>query len=161
MATVGVAQTASGVVIFGEEERGESAIGGILAKKAIHRLQEALRLVQSDGALAAQIGLEVGHQESGGDSFSRDVPDDESEAFAAQIEKIVVVATDLASLMANSCVFQGSERRQGLREEPGLNFFRNFKFLGSAAFRLKLLSDGPALRFDRAGHFVEADQRER
>src|SRR5438034_3448621 len=41
---------------------------------------EALWLIQSDGALAAEIGLQIGHQESSGDSFSGDVADDEAEA---------------------------------------------------------------------------------
>src|SRR5712664_602714 len=70
MATIGVAQAARGVVILGEEEGGEGAVRRVLAKELVHGTQEALRLVQSDGALAAQIGLKIGHQESGGDSLS-------------------------------------------------------------------------------------------
>src|SRR5713101_928586 len=70
MAAIRVTQPARGVVIFGEEESGEGAVRRILAKELVNGAQEALRLIQSDGALAAQIGLKIGHQESGGDSFS-------------------------------------------------------------------------------------------
>src|SRR5229473_1766848 len=66
MAAIGVAQVARGVVVFGEEESGERAVGRIVAKELIHGAHKALRLVQSEGALAAQVGLEIGHQESGG-----------------------------------------------------------------------------------------------
>src|SRR5437879_13911877 len=70
MAAIGVAQAAGGVVIFGEEESGESAVRRVVAEKLVHRTQEALRLIESESALAAQIGLQIGHQESGGNSFS-------------------------------------------------------------------------------------------
>src|SRR6266849_2378185 len=78
MAAIGVAQVARGVVVFGKEESGERAVGRIVAKELIHGAHKALRLVQSEGALAAQVGLEIGHQESGGNSFSGDVADHES-----------------------------------------------------------------------------------
>src|SRR6266446_6106378 len=71
-------EVARGVVVFGEEESGERAVGRIVAKELIHGAHKALRLVQSEDALAAQVGLEIGHQESGGNSFSGDVADHES-----------------------------------------------------------------------------------
>jgi hypothetical protein len=40
--------------------------------------------------------LQVGHEESGGDAFAGDVPDDEAEFVLAEIEEVVVVASDLA-----------------------------------------------------------------
>src|SRR5258708_2395825 len=70
VAAVGVAQTAGSVVVLGEEKSGEGAVGSVVAEELVHGAQETLRLVQSDGALAAQVGLKIGHQESGGDSFS-------------------------------------------------------------------------------------------
>src|SRR2546422_7888425 len=79
MAAIGVTQAAGGVVVFGEKEGGERAVGSVVAEKLVHGTQEALGLIESDGALAAQIGLEIGHQESGGDSFSGNVADDEAE----------------------------------------------------------------------------------
>src|SRR5712664_1678200 len=84
MTAIGVTQATRSVVIFGEEQGGESAVGSVVAKELVHGAQEALRLVQSDGALAAEIGLKVGHQESSGDSFSGDVADHEAQTAAAE-----------------------------------------------------------------------------
>ena len=100
MAAIGIAQAASGVVIFAKEESGERAVGGVVAKEMVHGAHEALGLIESDGALAAKIGLQIGHQESGGDAFSRDVADDEAEAAAAEIEEIVIVSANLVGLEA-------------------------------------------------------------
>ena len=73
--TVGVADTASGVVIFGEEESGEGGIGGVGAEKLIDRAQEAVRLIESEGALAAQVGLKIGHKESGSNALAGNIGD--------------------------------------------------------------------------------------
>ena len=158
MAAVGIAEAASRVVIFGEKESGEGAVGGVLAEKLIDRTQEALRLIDSDGALAAKIGLKIGHQESGGDALSGNVADDEAEAVAAEIEEIVIVTTDLAGLVTNPGVFEGLERREGSRKETRLNLFGDFEFLGCAAFGFELGSDRAALGFDGVRDFVEADE---
>src|SRR5216683_6755639 len=64
MAAVGVAQTAGSVVVFGEEKSGEGAVRSVVAEELVHGAQETLRLIESDGALAAQISLKIGHQES-------------------------------------------------------------------------------------------------
>src|SRR5437016_5779221 len=83
MPAIRVAQAAHAVVIFGEEKCGEGAVRRILTKQPVHRAQEALRLIERDGALAAEIRLQIGHQESGGDSFSRDVADHQTEPLLA------------------------------------------------------------------------------
>jgi hypothetical protein len=83
MAAVGVAQTARGIVIFGEKKSSEGTVGGVLAKELIHGTQKTLRLIDRDGALATQIGLQIGHQEGGGDPFPGNVPNDKAEAFAS------------------------------------------------------------------------------
>src|SRR6266699_2155559 len=159
MAAIGVTQAAGVVVIFGEEESSESAVGRIFAEELIHGTQEALRLIEGDGALAAQIGLQIGQQESRSDSLSRDVGDQETEPLLAETEEVVIIATDFASLDAKSRIFKGLERRRGLREEPGLHLFGNFKLLRGTAFGFQSFSKGAALRFDGLGHLVEADQR--
>src|SRR6267143_2051686 len=100
MTAIGVTQATRSVVIFGEEQGGESAVGSVVAKELVHGAQETLRLIQSDGALAAQIGLKVGHQESGGDSFSGDVADHEAKPLLAEIQEVVIIAADLESLDA-------------------------------------------------------------
>src|SRR6266478_4211916 len=73
MAAIRVTQVACVVVIFGEEESGERTVGRILTKEPIHGAHQSLRLIESDGAQAAQVGLEIGHQESGGDAFSEEL----------------------------------------------------------------------------------------
>ena len=83
MAAVGVAQAARGIVEFREKQCGERAVRGVLAKKLVHGAQQALRLVDSNSALAAQIGLKIGHQQRRGDSLTGNVADDEAEALAA------------------------------------------------------------------------------
>src|SRR5467141_252709 len=159
MAAIGITQAACRVVVFAEEKGGEGAVGSVVAKELVHGAQEALRLIQSDGALAAEIGLQIGHQESGGDSFSGNVADDEAEPLLAEIQEVVIIAADFESLDADSRVFQGLERRECLREEPGLHLFGNFEFLDGAAFGFLFVSEGAALLFDGVGHFVEAHQR--
>src|SRR5229473_3913363 len=159
MAAIGKAQAAGGVVVFGEEESGEGAVGCVVAKELIDGTKEALRLVESDGALAAQIGLKIGHQESGGDTFPGDVADDETDTLAAEIQEVVIIATDFASLDAQAGIFEGFEWRLRLGEEPGLDLFGDFDFLRGAAFGFQPPGEGAALRFDGVGHFVEADQR--
>lgn len=102
MAAVGVAQASRGVVVFGKEECGERAVRSVVTEELIYRAHQALQLVQGDGALAADVGLQIGHQEGGSDPFSGDIADDESEPLPAEIEEVVIVATDFARLDANS-----------------------------------------------------------
>src|SRR6266851_1473930 len=159
MAAIGVTQVANGVVVFGEEECGEGAVRRVVAEELVHGTQKALRLIQSDGALAAQIGLQIGHQESCGDSFSRDVTDHEAEAFLAEIKKVIIIAADFASLDAKAGVFKSFQGRLRLGEEPSLNLFGDFEFLGDAALGFQPPGKGTALRFDSLSHLVEAHQR--
>src|SRR5882762_3545388 len=159
MAAIGIAQAACRVVVFGEEEGGEGAVGSVVAKELVHGAQEALRLIQSDGALAAEIGLQIGHQESGGDSFSGDVADDEAEAVAPETEEVVVITTDFAGLNTKAGVFEGFERWLLLREEPGLDLLGDFDFLRSATFGIQPLGKSAALGFDGVGDLVETHER--
>src|ERR1700737_4133043 len=121
MAAVGVAEAAGGVVVVGEEDGGVGGVGGVLKEEAGDGLEEELRLGAGGGELAAEVGLEIGHEKSGGDAFAGDVADDESEALVAEGEEVVVVAADVAGLDADAGVVEGFERRQGLGEEAGLN----------------------------------------
>src|SRR5271166_2172283 len=121
MAAVGVAQAAGLIVVFGKEERRVGAFGGVLAEEAVDRTQETLRFLDRHGALAAQIGLKIGHEEGGGDPLAGDVAYYEAKALLAQSQEIVVIATDLEGLNAASCVIQGFQARQMLGEESSLN----------------------------------------
>lgn len=111
MATVRIAKTARGVVVFGEEECGESGVSGVIAEKLIDGGEQTLRVVHGDGALAAEIGLKIGHEKSRGDAFAGDIGDDEAEAILAEVEKVVVVATNVAGGKTESSKFQRFESR--------------------------------------------------
>ena len=87
MAAVYVAETPRGSVVLGEEESGEGGVGGIVAEELVHRSQKAMRLVEGDGALATQIGLEIGHEKSGGNAFAGNVGNHEAEAFVPRCRK--------------------------------------------------------------------------
>ena len=156
MAAIGVAQAARGVVKFGKEKGGERAVRSVVTEELVHRAHQTLQLVEGDGALAAHIGLQIGHQEGGSDSLSGDVPDDEAEALLAEIEEVVIVATDFAGLDADAGVFQGFERRLGLREKTGLDLLGDFDFLGGAAFGFLFLDNRAAMGFDGVSYLIEA-----
>src|SRR6266571_840663 len=159
MAAIRVAQAADGIVIFGEEKGGKGAVGSVVAEQLVHGTQEPLRLIESDGALAAQISLQIGHQESGGDAFSGDVADDEAEALLTEIEEVIITAADFASLDAKAGILKSFQGRLPLGEEPGLNLFGDFEFLGDPAIGFQPVGKGAALCFDGLGHFIEAHQR--
>src|ERR1700751_6147527 len=101
MAAVDVTQAAGCVVVLGEEKRGEGTAGSVLAEKLIHGAEESLGLIQCDRRLAAQIRLQIGHQQSRRDAFSGNVADHQTQTFAAQIEEIVIIAANLPCLVAN------------------------------------------------------------
>src|SRR6266567_3978234 len=88
VATICIPQAPQFIVIFGEEECGVGAVGRILVEKPIDGPQEALWLTQSERrerpapvrcALVVQVRLQIGHQESSGNSFSRNVADHQPE----------------------------------------------------------------------------------
>ena|ERR1700739_1779129 len=119
-----------------------------------------MRLGESDGALAAKMSLKIGHEESGSDSLAGDVRDDHAEAFAAEIEEIVIIPADVASLETEAGKFKRLEGWQSLRKKAGLHLLGNLELLRGAALGFQLFSDGTALRFDGMGDFIETDERE-
>ena len=159
MAAVDIAEAAGGDVVVGEEERGEGAVGRVLREELVDGAEEALGLVR-DGALAAEIGLQIGHKESGGDAFAGDVADDEAEAVRAEVEKIVIIAAYSAGGKAAAAIVEGVDRWTRLRKEAALDFVGDFQFLGGAAFEIEFGGGGAALGFEGVGDFVEADEGE-
>ena len=79
MATVRVAQIPGARINIGEEEGRVRMIGGVFKQQVVHRFQKSLRIVGRDGALAAQVGLQIGHQERSRNAFSRNVGQYESQ----------------------------------------------------------------------------------
>src|ERR1700741_5015590 len=110
-------------------------------------------MIQSDGGLAADVCLQVGHQKSGGDGFSKNFADDQAECSLAEIvfaevEKVEVIASHFPSLQAKTGIFEGLRLGMDLREQPGLHLLGDFEFLGNTALRFKLLGECAALGFD-------------
>lgn len=158
MAAVDVADAAGDVIVYGEKQRREGTAWGVFAKKLIDGAEKTLRVVASNDALAAKIGLQIGHEQGGGDALAGNIADDEAEAVVAEAEKVVVVAADLAGLMANSSVIEGAELGEVLREEPRLNAGGDFNFLGGPALGFEAFLMGPALGLDRVSDFVKAHE---
>src|SRR5579864_4360562 len=161
MSAVGVTQGAGAVVEFSEEQSGVSAFGGVLVEQLVDGTQEALRVIESDRALAAQVGLQVGHEEGGANSLPGRVADDQAETILAEVEKIVVVAADLVGLNATAGIFESVEARQGLRKQASLHALGDFQFLRGAALGFELLFGKAALGFDFADKVVAADEGKR
>ena len=57
MAAIGIAETSRPVVVFGKEKRRVGVIRGVFVEEPVHRLEEPLRIVHRNCALAAQIRL--------------------------------------------------------------------------------------------------------
>ncbi len=160
MSAIDVADKAARDVVIGEEERGESAVGRVLGKELIDCAQEALRLIERNSALAAEIGLQIGHQERGGDAFAGNVADNEAEPAGAEIEEIVIIAADGARGKAVAGVIERGNRRTDLRKKAALDFVGNFEFLGGAAFGFEFCGSRAALGFESVRDFVKADEGE-
>src|SRR4051812_49359110 len=160
MSAVGIAEALRLVVVFGEEERGVGTLSRVVIKQLIDRSKQALRVVQRDDSLAAQVGLQVRHQKSGGNSLACDVAQDESDAILAEMKEVVVVAADLASLDADSGVVEGPQWWERLRKEARLDLFGDVEFMSGAPFRFEFGCGGTALCLDCLGHFVKAHQGE-
>src|SRR5882762_1585628 len=92
--------------------------------------------------------LEIGHQEGCRDAFAANVADHQPKLIAAELEKIVVIATYVAGLDTNGCVFQGGKSGMCLWEEPRLDVPGELQFLAQAMFGLRPFGMGAALCFD-------------
>jgi hypothetical protein len=160
MAAVGVAEAAGGVIVVGEEDGGVGGVGGVLEEEAVDGLEEELGLVAREGELAAEVGLEIGHEKCGSDAFAGDVADDEAEPLAAEGEEVVVVAADVAGLEADTSVVEGFERWESLRKEAGLDLAGDLELLCGTAIGFDLRDGELAFLLDLAGEFIGANQLE-
>src|SRR5262249_8069467 len=123
---VRIAQATQSVAIFAKKERRKGAVRGVLVKKSMHRMQEALRLFQKDrdkrpaGISRRRIEkmtLQTGHKQSGGHAFPHDVAYPHPKLVPAQSQKVVETPANLASLHANCRIFQSRKRRALLRKK--------------------------------------------
>src|SRR5438128_4413028 len=109
-----IAQASRVVVVFAKEQGGIRALDRVLEKHLVHRPQQMLRPIEGDRALTAEIRLQIGHQQSSGDPFPRDIADHQRETLLTEIQKIEVIATDFSSLDTNPRIFEGLNGRQRL-----------------------------------------------
>src|SRR5271169_4666234 len=107
MPAIGVAQASRLIVVFREEERGVCAIGRVFTEEPVDRPQKPFGFFDCHRALAAQIGLKIGHEEGGRDPLAGDVADHQAQPLPPESEKVEVITTDLAGLKASSRVIQG------------------------------------------------------
>ena len=148
-------------MVVGEEKGGERAVGRVLGEELIDGVKEALGLIERNGALAAEIGLQIGHEERGGNSLPGDVADDETETIGAEVEEVVIVAADSARRAAVTRIIETADWRTKLWEKAALDFVGDFQFLDGAAFGFELGGGGTALGFESVRDLVEADERKR
>ena len=87
-------------------------------------------------------------------------PSTKRESVLTQMKKVVVIATDLASLNTDARIVECFQGREGLGEESRLHLFGDLQFVSGAAFGFKFRRRSAPLRFHRLGHFIEAHQRE-
>jgi hypothetical protein len=97
---VRLAEASRPVVELQIEKGRVRVVGGTFVKEPVHRLQKALRMIHRRGALTAQIGLQIGHQQRGRQAFAGDVADHEPETVPPEIEDVVIVATHPPRLSA-------------------------------------------------------------
>ena len=141
VATIGVFELASGVVVDGEEKSGVAVVRSAVEEKLVDGVQEPREIVESDGVTAAEIGLKIGHEECAGNSLPGNVSENEGEARGAEIEEVIVVATDLARLHTGAGIVEGGERRKDLRKQPGLDVAGDIHFMSGAAFGFHAVGD--------------------
>jgi len=118
-------------------------------------------LVERDGALAAYIGLQIGHQQSRRDAFAGNVANHEADAVRPKREKVVVVAADVARRKTDAGKLERFENGEILREEARLDLLGDFEFLSCAPLSLYFIGKGAALRFDGVADLVKSSKRER
>ena len=116
-------------VVDAQEERGVTVVGSALEEQLVDGIEEARKIVEGNGVAAAEIGLKIGHQESAGNSLSRNVGENEGKARGTEIEEVVVVTADLARLHARSSIFECGERRTDLREKAELDVAGDVHFV--------------------------------
>src|SRR5262245_16803341 len=124
MAAIRVAQLARLILVFSKEERCVVALGAILVKQLIHRLQESPRLFPGRRALAAHTRLKICHQKGSRHALTRDIANHQTEPSIPEMKKVVIVAADGASRRAKTYTGERLKRRIPLWQEARLYLLR-------------------------------------
>jgi hypothetical protein len=117
-------------------------------------------MVPCPRALAAQVCLQIRHQQGGPDPFARDVLDHNGNAVTTEFKKVIIVAAHYR-LHTNARAVGPWNRRQPLWERPGLKLLRNLQFVGGQAPDYTALRLSLSLYLKGPCHIVEAGKGER
>ena len=148
-------------MVVGEEERGEGAVGRALREEPVDDAKNIFQAIVRDGALAAEIRLQVGHEQRCGDAFAGNIADDQAEAVGAELKEVVVIAAYGARGITVTGIVERLNRRADLRKKTALDFVGDFEFLCGATVEFLFGSSGAALGFESVGNLVETDEGER
>ena len=110
--------------------------------------------------MAADVGLQVGHQQRGADPFARNIADEQAEPIVAEIEKVVIVAADLTCLHTQARVVERGRLGTLLWKEPGLHLHGDAAFVGRPSLGFLAIGARPLMCLDLPRHRVDADQHE-
>src|SRR5271157_3383947 len=122
MSAIRVSQSPRRVVVLGIEERCVGVVASVVIEQAVHGPEQCLRLIEGQRRLAPQAGLQIRHQQSGGDSLARNIANDQRQPLRPEIQEIEVVPSYLSRLQADTCVLHGFQLRLNLRKQPCLHF---------------------------------------
>ena len=112
---------------------------GVLEEQVVDRAQQTRNIFQRQRILAAQIGLQVRHQQRGGHSLARNVGQHQTKTSRTEIEKVVVIAANGARLDAFAGTVQRRQRGRLLRQQTALHLARELHFLRGAPLRFHAL----------------------
>src|SRR6516162_1514550 len=90
MPTIGVAQLSRRVVVVGKEKRRIGTVAGVVVEDAVYRSEQYLRPIEGQGRLASQAGLQIRHQQSGGDPLAGNIADDQRQPLRPEIQKVEI-----------------------------------------------------------------------
>src|SRR6185437_5171175 len=140
MPAVGVTQAARFVVVIGEKERRIRIVSRVFIEEAVYGAEEKFWIRQRKSALAAQIGLQVGHQQSSSDPFAGDVANHQTQPAFSYVQKIEVVSANLMRLQAQTGIFERFYFGMYLRKQTSLYLSGDLNFLAGPLFGLIFLS---------------------
>src|SRR5271154_985503 len=154
MASIAVTERACGAVIDGDKKCGETIVAGVAHKVLVEARDQfgcAKRFAAGREHLAAQSGLETGHEERGGNSLAGDICDGNGYLRGAQLNKIVVIPADGARGLTDGFDFYPGNRGDLPGEKLILHFPGDGDFIFEAlttGFFVNQIADG-------TGHLVE------
>src|SRR4029077_11505514 len=161
MAAINVAQSPRRLVVIGKQKRGVGTVASVVIEQAVHRPEQHFGLIEGQRRLAPQAGLQIRHQQSGGDPLAGNIADDQPQPLWPEIQEIEIIPSNLARLQADTRVLYRFQLRLNLRKQPRLHLPRYFEFLGGAAFGFEFLGVRLPAQLQALPHLIEAFQANR